>query len=78
MFRPPGAVARPAAQGLTDVAQSAAALKGDESTSHRGVFRVITAVDILDDLLPSIGLEIQVDIGHGLALGREKTFEDQS
>ena len=37
----------------------------------------VAAVDVLDHLLATLGLEVDVDVGRGGPFGREKALEDQ-
>ncbi len=69
-------------QGLADVAQGAAPAVGAEGAGHGCVRRAVPLVDVLDDLFPPRGVEIDVDVGREAGVGLqplfgEKAFEDQ-
>ena len=42
-----------------------------------GVVAAVALVDVLDHLLPAIGLDVEIDVGRTVALGREEPLEQQ-
>ena len=43
-----------------------------------GAFPAITAVDVLDGFFPAVALDVDVDIGRAIALGRQEPLEQQA
>ena len=65
------------AQGPGDIADGGAASEGVDIADHGRVFAAIAPVDVLDHLLPAVAGEVDVDVGHGVAVGGKKTVEEQ-
>ena len=64
-------------KGLGRIAQCGTGAVGHYVANHAHVLLAIALIDILDDLLPSIGREIDVDIGHGVHPFTQKTLKEE-
>ena len=62
-------------KGAPDVPEGGACAKGAEGDDLGDVLGAVLAGDVGDDFVPAVVLEIQVDIGHFLALDVEETFK---
>ena len=51
---------------------------GDDVGHLGGVLPAVASVDVLDDLLPPVGLDVEVDVGRAVALGGEEALEQQA
>ena len=60
------------------VAHRGAGAVGDDVGDLRRVRAPVLGVDVLDDLLPATGLDVHVDVGRPVALGREEPLEEQA
>ena len=65
------------AQRLADLAHGSAPAIADDGGGEPGAIAAIACVDILDHLLAPLVLEIDVDVGRLLALGRDEALEQQ-
>ncbi len=65
------------AERLADVADGRTRPIGDQLGRHPGPLAAIFLVDILDDLLPALMLEIDVNIGGFVALFRDEPLEQE-
>ena len=65
------------AERLADLADGGAAAIGDHRAGDAGAVAAVFAVDVLDHLLAPLVLEIDVDVGRLVALGRDEAFEQQ-
>ena len=61
---------------LADVAHGGARGSGDVG-GHRGAVAAVLLVDVLDHLLAPLVLEVDVDVGRLVALGRDEALEEQ-
>ena len=50
---------------------------GDDVGDLRAALPGVAAVDVLDGLLASVGLDVDVDVGRAVALGGQEPFEEQ-
>jgi hypothetical protein len=66
------------AQRLGRVAHRRAATVGDHVGHLGGVAAAVALVDVLDDLLPATRLDVEVDVGRPVALGRQEALEQQA
>ena len=64
-------------EGFGDVAHGGAGPVGDDVGDLRGVVPAVGVVDVLDDLLPSPGLDVDVDVRGAVAFGGEEPLEQQ-
>jgi hypothetical protein len=84
--RPPGVdlpgpgveLAGGVAEGPAHVADGRAGLVGDHVGDLGGPVAAVALVDVLDDLLAPAGLDVQVDVGRPVALGRQEPLEQQA
>ena len=51
---------------------------GDDVGDLRGVLAPVALVDVLDRLLAPVALDVDVDVGRAVALGREEALEQQA
>ena len=65
------------AQGLADLADRHARAVVDDGGADGGALAAVAVVDILDHLLAPLVLEIDVDVGRLVALGRDEALEQQ-
>ena len=65
------------AEGLADLADRRAAAIGDHGRGDAGALAAVFVVDVLDHLLAPLVLEIDVDVGRLVALGRDEALEQQ-
>jgi hypothetical protein len=63
------------AERLGDIADGRARPVGDDVRDLRGVLAAVLGVDVLDDLLASAGLDVDVDVGRPVPLRRQEPFE---
>jgi hypothetical protein len=63
------------AHRLADVAHRAARAIGNHRRREPGALARVLLVDVLDDLLAALVLEVDVDVGRLLALGRDEALE---
>ena len=70
-------LARREPERLGRVAHGRAGPVGDDVGHLRGVRSSVAAVHVLDDLLTAVRLDVQVDVGQTVALGREEPLEQQ-
>ena len=61
--------------GLADVAHRRARAIADDGGSEAGAVAAVAGVDVLDHLLAPLVLEVDVDVGRLLALGRDEALE---
>ena len=61
-----------------DVAQRGARPVADHHAGQRGPVAAVLAVDVLDHLFAALVLEIDVDVGRLVALGRDEALEQQA
>ena len=64
--------------GLGHVPHGGAGAVGDDVGHLRRVVAPVGAVDVLDGLLPPVGLDVEVDVGWSVALGRQEALEQQA
>ncbi len=64
-------------EGLGHVLEHRSRPVGDDVRHHRGAFTPVAAVAVLDHLLPSVGLEVDVDVGGFPPLLGEESLEGQ-
>ena len=64
-------------QGAAQIADRAAGPVGDHVADHGGVLPSVALVDILDDLFPALGIEVDVDIGRSKFVAAQKALEEQ-
>ena len=50
---------------------------GDDVGDLGGVVTAVAVVDVLDDFLTTVGLDVDVDVGGSITLGREEPLEQQ-
>src|SRR5690554_2680054 len=62
--------------GLADLAYGGARAVGDDGRGKPGPLAAVAGVDVLDHLLAPLVLEIDVDVGWLLALGRDEALEE--
>ncbi len=65
------------AQGAGHVAHRTACPVGDDVGHLGGIVAAVFVVDVLDDLFPLIGLDVDVDVGWPVAGGRQEPLEQQ-
>src|SRR5690348_2773669 len=65
------------AQGLADLADRAARAVADDGGGDAGALAAIFLVDVLDHLLAPLVLEIDIDVGRLVALGRDEALEEE-
>ena len=65
------------AQRLADLADRAARAVVDHGRGDAGALAAVFRVDVLDDLLAPLVLEVDVDVGRLVALGRDEALEQQ-
>ena len=66
------------ARGLRHLAQRRARPVGDDVRDLRGAVAPVLLVDVLDHLLAALVLDVEVDVGRAVALGREEPLEQQA
>ncbi len=59
------------------VAHRRAGPVGDHVGDLGGVVAAVALVDVLDHLFPTIGLDVEIDVGRTVTLGRQEPFEQQ-
>ena len=64
-------------QRLADLAHGRARAIADDGGGEPGAVAAVAGIDILDHLLAPLVLEIDVDVGRLLALGRDEALEQQ-
>ena len=72
----PGHILRQA-QRLTDLAHRAARAVADDGGRQAGAVTAVFLVNVLDHLLAALVLEVDVDVGRLVALGRDEALEQQ-
>ncbi len=65
------------AERLADLAHRAARAVVDHGRGDAGVLAAVLPVDVLDDLLAPLVLEVDVDVGRLVALGRDEALEQE-
>ena len=65
------------AEDLADLADGRAPAIGDDGRGDAGALAAVFAVDVLDHLLAPLVLEIDVDVGRLVALGRDEALEQK-
>ncbi len=65
-------------RGLRHLPQRGPGTVGDHVRHLRGPVAAVALVDVLDHLLPALVLDVEVDVGRSVALGREEAFEQQA
>ena len=65
------------AHRLAHVAQRAPCAVGDDRRGQPGPVAPVLAVDVLDDLFAALVLEVDIDVGHLVALGGDEALEEQ-
>ena len=65
------------AQRLADLADRHARAVVDDGGADRGAVAAVALVDVLDHLLAPLVLEVDVDVGRLVALGRDEALEQQ-
>ena len=66
------------AERLGHVAHRRAGPVRDDVGDLGGVVAAVLAVDVLDDLLAAVALDVDVDVGRAVALGRQEALEQQA
>ncbi len=66
------------AEGLGHVAHRRPGPIGDDVGDLRGVMPAVPLVHVLDDLFAPVTLDVDVDVGRPIALGRQEPLEQQS
>ncbi|GBE21598.1 hypothetical protein BMS3Bbin01_00943 [bacterium BMS3Bbin01] len=64
-------------EGFADITQHRAGTVGDDIGDHRRTFTPVSAVAVLDDLLPALGLEVEIDVRRPPPLVGEEPLERQ-
>ncbi len=78
LLRPGVLLAGGVAEGLGHVAHRRLGPVGDD-VGHLGrVLAAVALVDVLDDLFAAVALDVDVDVGRAVALGREEPLEQQA
>jgi hypothetical protein len=65
------------AHDLADLAHGTLGAVADDGGGQRRVVAAVAAVDVLDHLLAALVLEIDVDVGRLVALGRDEALEQE-
>ena len=65
------------AEGLADLAHRRTRAVGDDGRGDAGAVAAVFVVDVLDHLLAPLVLEIDVDVGRLVALGRDEALEEE-
>ena len=65
------------AEGLADLAHGRARAVGDDGGGDAGAVAAVFLVDVLHHLLAPLVLEIDVDVGRLVALGRDEALEEE-
>ncbi len=65
-------------QRFGDVTDRRLGTVGDDVGDLGGVLAVVALVDVLDGLLPPVGLDVQVDIGRPVTIRGQKALEQQA
>ncbi len=69
---------RGVAQGLGHVPHRRAGPVGDDVGHLGGIGPAVALVDVLDDLLPPVALDVDVDVRRAVPLRREEALEEQA
>ena len=77
-LRPRVLLAGGEAEGLGHVPHRRLGPVGDDVGHLGGVVAPVALVDVLDGLLPAAGLDVEVDVGRPVALGRQEALEQQA
>ena len=78
LLRPGVLLAGGVAERLGDVADRRLGAVGDDVGHLGGVAAAVLGVDVLDRLLPPARLDVDVDVGRAVALGRQEPLEEQA
>ena len=78
LLRPGVLLARRVAERLGDVADRRLGAVGDDVGHLGGVAAAVLGVDVLDRLLAPARLDVDVDVGRSVPLGRQEPLEEQA
>ena len=78
LLRPGVEGAHGESEGLAHVAHRRLGAVGDDVGDLRGVVAAVALVDVLDRLFAATVLDVEVDVGRPVALGREEAFEQEA